>query len=165
MKKLLLLTLLLISFCPASAAGPGGKDFGFGIILGEPTGITASWWASSENTFTGSIGASYFGAPRIAVDYLWHFDAFNSQIVDMYAGPGGVIGFGEGKGFWYKSGKDNFYYRESGSLGIGVRGVFGIDIYPKKVPLEIFAEIGVLVGIIDDFGAGADAAIGIRFYP
>src|SRR5438045_3907193 len=47
------------------AQGPGGKSFGFGLILGEPLGATVKLWTNPENAFVGDIGASYFGALRI----------------------------------------------------------------------------------------------------
>ena len=140
---------------------PEGKEFGFGIILGDPTGGTAKLWLSGDNALAFHLGASYFGSPRIGVDYLWHFDAFNSNIVNLYAGPGGVIGIGEGKGFWYKK----RFIRTGNDIGIGGRAMFGINIVPLRSPLEIFIELGVLIAFAPDFGSAADAAIGIRFYP
>ena len=140
---------------------PEGKQFGFGIILGDPTGGTAKLWLTRDNALAFHLGASFFGSPRIGVDYLWHFDAFNSHIVNLYAGPGGVIGIGEGKGFWYK----HKFIRTGNEVGIGGRAMFGIDIVPLRTPLEIFIELGVLIAFVPDFGSGADAAVGIRFYP
>ena len=140
---------------------PEGKTFGFGIILGDPTGGTAKLWLTRDNALAFHLGASFFGSPRIGVDYLWHFDAFNSNIVNLYAGPGGVIGFGEGHGFWYKK----KFIRTGNEIGIGGRAMFGINVVPQRTPLEIFVELGVLIAFIPDFGSAADAAIGVRFYP
>ncbi len=81
--------------------------------------------------------------------------------MNLYAGPGGVLGTGGGNGFWYK-GK---YHRTGNDLGLGVRGVFGINVIPERTPLEIFFEMGVLVGLAPDFGSSVDAALGMRFYP
>src|ERR1051325_3668846 len=68
-----LLLLLMIMSSSSRAQGPQGKDFGFGLILGEPLGGTVKFWTSAENAIVGDIGASYFGSPRIQGDYLWHF--------------------------------------------------------------------------------------------
>jgi len=140
---------------------PENKKFGFGIILGDPTGGTAKLWLNRENALTFSLGSSFFGSPRIGVDYLWHFDAFETDIVNLYAGPGGIIGFGEGDGFWYKK----RFVRTGNGIGLAGRGIFGIDVVPRRTPLEIFFELGVLLAIVPDFGSAVDAAIGIRFYP
>jgi hypothetical protein len=164
MKKLCLLIglLFLIGFnAELNAQSPQGKSFGFGIKLGDPTGATLKFWTTRPNAFVIDVGASYFGSPRIGVDYLWHFDAFNSDIAKLYAGPGGAIGIGRGKGFWYK----DRYGRLDNELGVGMRGVFGVNVIPQNTPLEIFFEIGALVAIIPDFGSAADVALGLRFYP
>lgn len=162
MKKIFLLFFIVLIFSSALLAQPARRnDFGFGIKLGDPTGVTLKFWTNRENAFVVDVGASYFGSPRIGVDYLWHFDAFNSSVADLYAGMGGVIGIGEGKGFWYK-GK---FIRSGGDLGLGVRGVFGVDFVPRNTPLELFFEIGALIAFVPDFGSAADVALGIRFYP
>lgn len=156
---------VVVSFSHALAQGPKGKEFGFGLILGEPTGLTIKYWVNRENALTANLGASYFGSPRIGIDYLWHFDVFKSNIVKMYAGPGLVLGIGEGKGFWYKEKNGKFYVRSSGETGIALRGMFGLNVVPRNTPLEIFLELGPLVGISPTSGSAIDAALGIRFYP
>ena len=153
--------LLIVLSGQVNAQSPGGKNFGFGIILGDPTGGTAKLWLNRENALAFSLGASYFGSPRIGVDYLWHFYAFDSDIVNLYAGPGGVIGIGEGHGFWHK-GK---FIRTGNEVGLGGRGIFGLNVVPHRTPLEIFLELGVIIGFAPDFGSAADAAVGVRFYP
>ncbi|MBK6290330.1 MAG: hypothetical protein IPH85_13035 [Ignavibacteria bacterium] len=159
--------LVLGSTISMQAQGPKGKDFGFGIVLGEPLGLTLKYWTSKENAWQGSIGASYFGAPRVQVDYLWHLNVFKSDVVKLIAGPGAGIGFGhEGSGFWYKDkGQKYWYYRDDADFGIGVRVITGINIIPRNTPIEIFLELGPNIGIYPDFGVGLDAGVGIRFYP
>ena len=165
-----LLILSLVVFQKITyAQGPMGRDFGFGIVLGEPLGGTVKFWTAPDQAFVGSIGGSYFGAPRLGLDYLWHFDAFHSGVVKMYAGPGLAIGFGQGYYYWFygKHGKygDVFYYREPGTTGIAMRVVLGLNIIPRRTPIELFLEAGPLIGISPGFGTAFDLAAGIRFYP
>lgn len=159
--------LMVASTLSSTAQGPKGRDFGFGIVLGDPLGLTLKYWASNENAWQASIGASYFGAPRIQVDYLWHLNVFKSDVVKLLAGPGAGIGFGrQGSGLWYKERGDKYwYYRENDNFGFGVRVITGINIIPRNTPIEIFLELGPNIGIYPDFGVGLDAGIGIRFYP
>lgn len=172
MKKLSYL-ILVLSFTmmshvlPAKAQGPLGRDFGFGLNLGEPLGATIKLWFSKENALQAHIGSSYFSNLRIGADYLWHFDAFRSQVVKMYAGPGLAVGFGDHYGgWWYKKGKHEYWFvRESGETVIGMRAIFGLNIIPKRSPIEVFIELGPFIGISPSFGSTLDAAIGIRFYP
>ena len=167
MKYFILLILFLVGMqnYRIFAQGPNGKNFGFGIILGEPTGFTGKYWTNPQNAIEFNIGTSYFGKPRIDFNYLWHFNAFRSSIVELFAGPGLVMGFGEGKGFWYEWRKDKFYYRSGDGIGLAVSGLFGLNIIPRDTPLEIFLEAGVLIGLAPDFGSAGNLALGVRFYP
>ena len=167
MKRFVIILTFVFAFFAAETAEaqrPAG-DFGFGLILGDPTGVTLKFWTSNANAFVLDVGGSYFGNLSIVGDYLWHFDAFNSNIVGLYAGAGGVLGFGEGRDWVYKRGDDDFYVRDDDDFGLGARGTFGLNVVPRNTPLEIFVEIGVLVGFVPTFGAGPEAAVGIRFYP
>lgn len=143
------------------AQSPQGKNFGFGIMFGDPTGGTAKFWTSRQNAFALSLGKSYFGSPRAGIDYLWHFNPFSTNQVNLHAGAGGVVGFGKGSGLWYK----HKYARTSDEIGLAARGIFGVNYIPVKTPLEIFLELGVLLSIIPDVESGVDAGLGIRFYP
>ena len=162
-KAIFFIIIIVISTCMQSYAqfSPHNRKTGFGIILGEPLGLTLKTWTNNENAFVFDLGNSYFGDLRFDVDYLWHFNAFHSRIVNLYAGPGGVLGLGTGNGFWYK----DKYHRTKNDVGIGARGVFGVNVVPERTPLEIFFEMGVLVGLAPDFGSSVDAALGMRFYP
>jgi len=165
MRKLFVLAVtifIIISSQSIFAQSPQGREFGFGIMLGDPTGATLKFWTNYENAFVVDIGSSYFGSPRIDGDYLWHFNAFRSNIVKLYAGPGVAIGLGNGHGFFYN---DEGFYVRTGGAGLGVRGVFGVNVIPQTTPLEFFFEVGLLVGIAPDFGSAVDAALGLRFYP
>ena len=59
----------------------------------------------------------------------------------------------------------NHYIRTNNNTGLGVRGVFGLSVIPYDSPLDIFFEVGLLVGLTPDFGSAVDASLGIRFYP
>ena len=166
MKKIILFILIIngIIFTNSYAQSPENKSFGFGLILGDPTGLTLKFWTQRDNAFVIDVGASYFGSPRIGVDYLWHFDAFKTNTTKLYAGFGGALGIGQGRGFYYAE-HNGFYYRSDNGLGLGVRGVFGVNVIPLSSPLELFLEIGLLVGISPEFGSAADVGLGIRYYP
>lgn len=164
MRKLLFFIFTCFILITSETGAQSRSDnFGFGIILGDPTGLTLKLWTTPRNAFVFDIGKSYFGSPRIGVDYLWHFDAFHSNVANLYAGPGGVIGIGEGNGFWYTD--NNGFLHRGNEAGFGIRGVFGVNIVPERTPLEIFFEVGALVALAPNSGSAIDAALGIRFYP
>lgn len=167
MNRILIIAVILLAagFSDIKAQrGPNGKDFGFGIIVGDPLGGTIKFWTGGTNALDVDLGTSYFGSPRIDVDYLWHFDAFRSRVAFLYAGAGGVLGFGRSNGFLYK-GEGRFYSRAGNDVGIGIRGLFGLDVVPARTPLEFFLQFGVLVGLAPEAGSAVDLALGMRFYP
>jgi hypothetical protein len=169
MKRYIAVIALLISLTAVSgvyAYGPEDKSVGLGISVGEPTGATVKFWTGDISAINASVGRSYFGAPRVQLDLLWSIDAFNSDIMKLYAGPGLALGIGNGSnGALYSTTYAPFSARGTNNLGWGVRGVLGLNFIPRATPLEIFAEGGLLVGFSQASGTGVDAALGLRFYP
>ncbi len=146
------------------AQGPRGRDFGFGLVLGEPLGLTLKFWTNPGNAFVADIGSSWYGQPRLDVDYLWHENLFRSQVVKFTAGPGLVLGFGGyGKGWWYRHDWDNKY--SYSSVAIGVRGMFGINVVPRNMPLEFFLGLGPMFSVSPGFYTVVDFNCGLRYYP
>src|SRR4030065_2816368 len=86
MKKNILFTivlgLMMILAKPITAQDHG---FGMGIILGEPTGLSAKAWTSSDNAFDFALAWSFRDYHRdndnnnndgdvlLQADYVWHF--------------------------------------------------------------------------------------------
>lgn len=162
-RLILVIILLLATFERSDAFAPKNLQWGAGITIGEPLGATVKYWLKKDLALAGSIGGSYFGTPRITVDYLWHVDAFKSNITNIYFGPGGVVGFGNASSVFYDSFKGKSFTKEGG-FRMGVRGIVGINIVPKTMPMEIFVEVGTLIGFIPKFRTAIDFAIGGRYY-
>ena len=61
---------LIFPTASATLAKDNSKgDFGFGLQAGDPSGFTIKYWTSRRNAFAAYLGGSYFGSPRIGVDY------------------------------------------------------------------------------------------------
>jgi hypothetical protein len=139
------------------------RGFGLGVIIGEPTGISAKLWTSSVNAFDFGLGWSvggdrigrykgnYDGGSRVHfhMDYLWHsFEAIHSsERFPLYYGIGGRINSGAGY---------------DGSAA--VRGVFGIAWLPHATPIDVFLELVPSLQITPSTGFGLDAGIGARYF-
>ncbi|MDT8324883.1 MAG: hypothetical protein RRA94_12280 [Bacteroidota bacterium] len=154
-----------------SAQGPMGRDFGIGFSVGEPTAVSARFWISRANSWDLALGSSAVGNPHIHADYLWHFnDAFNSRIFTLYAGVGGIVGFGDkDRGIFIRfkgdKDKDRWYYDDDTDMAVAAKGVFGLNVIPRNTPLDIFLELNPVLGISPGFGFDIQPALGIRFYP
>jgi hypothetical protein len=143
--------------------GGYGHTFGLGVIVGEPTGISAKLWTSGTNAFDFGLGWSnggdrlgnydgyYNGGSRthFHMDYLWHaFDAIrSSERFPLYYGIGGRINSGAG-------------YNSS----LAIRGVFGISWLPRGTPIDVFLELAPSLQLTSSTGFGIDAGFGARFY-
>ncbi|MFH0736735.1 MAG: hypothetical protein V1773_19450 [bacterium] len=155
----LALVMMMIIIKPISAQDRG---FGLGLVLGEPTGLSAKLWTSKVNAFDFGLGVSV-GGDRISykgnydngsrvhfhMDYLWHsFSAISStERFPLYYGIGGR--FNSGGGY-------------DGSFG--VRGVLGIAWLPRSTPLDIFVELVPVLQLTATTGFGFDAGVGVRYF-
>lgn len=150
----------------ATTAQPAIGDFGFGLILGEPTGLTLKGSIGRSNAWDLALGSSWFGRLRIHGDYLWNVNAFNSRKAGLYFGLGGALGFGRGKGVVIKGERGKwYYYDDEDAFALGVRGVAGVNGMPFSAPVELFLEVAPVIGLTPATGLGTDIAIGIRYYP
>ena len=139
------------------------RPFGLGIIIGEPTGLSAKLWTSSDNAFDfglgwsvggdriGKFNGTYSGGSRVHLhmDYLWHaFEVIHStERFPLYYGLGGRFNSGGG-------------YTSS----VAARGVFGIAWLPRETPIDVFLEIAPSFQFTPSTGFGMDAGLGARYF-
>lgn len=158
MKKLLFATMILLFSYNAKA------DIGFGLMFGEPSGITVKSRSGGSNDLIFNLGLkSHYGGFRFDGIYTFNFpQAFNSKTVELYAGVGAVVAVGRGRSFFRKYDDDDKYSDDE--LNLGAKGLLGVNFKPSKA-FEIFLELGPLLGITHGVGADMEGSIGFRFYP
>lgn len=163
MKHSLYAISALCLFLAAQTSIAQDRKFGLGVMVGEPTGLSAKLWTSSTTAFDFGLGWSvggdrigrydgyYDGGSRIHfhMDYLWHaFDAIRAtERFPLYYGIGGRINTGAG-------------YRNS----VAVRGVFGIAWLPRETSMDVFLEVAPSLQLSPSSGFGMDAALGARYF-
>ena len=145
MKKWILIVCIMI--CPSLVHAGQEGPFGLGIILGDPTGISAKYWLDKSNAIDAAIGFDRFS---IHADYLWHiwdlFPQTNHGELGAYVGPGLV----------YKDKKhDNL---------VGVRFALGAVFEVTQYPVEFFAELVPVLELSPDTDLGLDGGIGVRYF-
>lgn len=138
--------------------------FGFGFIIGEPTGFSWKHRIDAANAIDGAIGFSPYDRFRLHVDYLWIAYPAQDQNFTLHYGVGAAMGFGWTEYISAKRRGEVFLVRKN-DLGLGVRGVFGVNYLIPRSPVELFLELGPLLIFTPDGGSGIDAGIGMRFYP
>jgi len=132
-----------------SSAGPGG--FELGIILGEPSGISAKTWFDGNTALDGAVSWSlkdkHSNDLYLHADFLWHdFDLIDqsSGLMPLYYGIGGRVILAD-------------------DARLGARVPVGISWYLSGVPLDLFVEIAAVVDVIPDTDFDINGGIGIRF--
>ena len=163
MKNYLLCAVVLsLMFVLAKPIAAQEHGFGMGLILGEPTGLSAKLWTSKINAFDFGLGVSvggdrikykgnYNNGSRIHfhMDYLWHsFDVISAtERFPLYYGFGGR--FNTSGGY---------------DASLGIRGVIGIAWLARSAPIDVFLELVPVFQVTPLTGLGIDAGLGIRYY-
>ena len=149
MKKAAL--ILIILGCLAGLSfGQNGK-IGLGIILGEPTGLSAKLWTGDTTAFDAGAAWSFVNGGtffQIHGDFLFHnFEFFNVETGKMalYYGFGGRVKFTD-------------------ETIVSVRVPFGISYQFKKTAIEIFLEVVPMLDLIPATEVGVAGGAGFRYY-
>jgi hypothetical protein len=164
MRFALALAIVIGIAAPARADddGPHGTDkgtLGVGIIVGEPTGITAKLYLTDDRAIQAAVGSAFIGGGlQLHADYVLHpyiLQSRDSFVLPVYVGPGvRLIDYNNG--------------RDSSAFALGVRAVAGLLFDFKAVPLDAFFEVAPVLEYKFSSGAGfqitLNAGAGIRYY-
>lgn len=155
MKKWIIVLMIMASPVMASAAQNSGP-FGLGLILGDPTGITAKYWLGNQNAIDGSIG---FHDLSIQADYLWHFNNIFPKVRE-----GAFLAY-TGIGFKIED-KDHHHdgNHDDNDLSAGIRVPLGVAFELGQHPLEFFIELAPTLEFTPDTDMNLDGSIGARYF-
>ena len=148
MKKAAL--MLIILGCLAGLSFGQNGDIGLGIILGEPTGLSAKWWTGKTMAFDAGAAWSFVSGEffQIHGDLLFHdFNLFKVEKGKMalYYGFGGRV-------------------KMADVTIISVRVPIGISYQFEKTAIELFLEIVPMLDIVPATEVGIGGGAGFRYY-
>ncbi len=127
------------------------RGFGLGVVIGEPTGISAKYWLSNQNALDFALGYSFVRKERIHfhMDYLFHHqNIFRAEEnIALYYGPGFRIRSVEGD-----------------DARLGARFALGLVWLPRNAPVDVFVEIAPILDIIPATRFQINAGLGFRFF-
>lgn len=149
----LLVLLLLGTANHALAEGPGRGPLGVGVLLGEPTALTAKLMLNDYNGVQVHLGYGIGKRGRfiLVVDYLFHIHNALPAIPPGFLTP--YVGVGGRLGVW----------KESDAV-IGVVFPLGLSLFLNAAPVEIFLEIAPGIGLLPGTAVLIDGGLGGRFY-
>ena len=147
MKRILLIAALLLIINSTNAQN---RNFGLGIILGEPTGLSAKLTTNRINALDFAAAWSFKdnGHLLLQTDYIWHnFDLIQvpSGRFPLYYGIGGRVIF-------------------SNDPLVGIRIPVGLDYQFEREPIDIFIEIVPILDIIPATKFNIGGGLGVRFW-
>ena len=146
MNKYILIAILAVFSLGIPAQDSG---LGAGIIVGEPTGLSAKSWLSSHDAIDAGVAWSIsHGWFHIHADYLRHvFELIPVEMgqLPLYFGLGARLGFGN-------------------DVIIGARVPVGLDYIFDGTPLDVFIEIVPGLAIIPDTKFDMGGGIGVRYW-
>ncbi len=155
LRRAVVLVLLLALTAAAAPARAAGGPFGLGLILGSPTGVSGKVYFNRSNAIDFAVGEAFANARGLHfhVDYLWHpvmLTEGEAFFLPLYLGLGGRV--------LDRDVKDDVH--------VGVRAPLGILFDFRRVPLDVFLEIALVVDFIrnDDDVVDVNAGVGIRYY-
>lgn len=152
MRRIVFVCVLFLEFFISADLRAQDKGFGLGIMLGEPTGLSAKYWLDNNKALDFGLAYSFVqsvNALSIHCDYVYHNnDIIKSDLrIPVYYGFGARL----------RVGNDN-------KNALGARGVIGILYIDEKHPFDIFGEIAPVFNLFPKTSLQIDFAIGARYY-
>ena len=146
MKKSIIAFLAMLLSFSLQAQDSG---LGIGVMLGEPTGLSAKIWTTRQMALDAGLAWSFFGNGylRIHSDLLWHREVFevDSGRLPIYYGVGAKLLL-------------------ASDLGFGIRVPVGIAYYFDEAPVDIFVELVPGLDLLPGTALDLDLAIGARYF-
>lgn len=152
--KIAIIGLLL---AVSSAGARTREPFGFGVILGEPTGLSLKYWLDDEHAIDGAAAWSFSENDSFQLhgDYLIHnYELLGADELPCYYGLGARLKLKESDGRG----------RNEDHAIFGIRFPLGITFLFNEVPCDVFAELVPVLDVAPDADVDINAAIGLRFY-
>ena len=144
----MVIAVMAMMLFAGSAVSQG--NFGMGVILGEPTGVSAKLWLTDRTAIDAAAAWSFSheAALHLHADYLLHnFDLITVEQgrLPVHFGIGGRVKFEDDSRF-------------------GIRIPVGLTYIFDGAPIDIFFEVVPILDLVPDTDFDLNAAIGARFF-
>ncbi len=142
---------------PAAAMGSlappeAGREFGLGLVVGEPTGITGEKWLSHRTSVDFGAAWSMDGhdSMDLVADHLWYdHDALDDdpRRFALHYGLGGRLRI-----------------EEDGADRIGPRFPLGVTYFADGGRVGIFLQVAPVLDLAPDTDLDVQAGLGARYF-
>jgi len=131
------------------------RDYGLGIIAGEPSGLSGKMWLSDDMAVDCGMAWSFADDASINIhsEVLWHdwhilddaLEIDDTGRLPLYYGVGGRI-------------------KAAGETRVGVRFVVGAAFMFNYAPFDVFVELAPIMDLAPKTELRFNAAVGGRFW-
>lgn len=148
----LIATIGIFLFFSSAVSQTGENNFGLGIIVGEPTGISLKHWQTNNNAIDAGIAWSIdeYDALHLHGDYLWHnfslFEDVEKGDLPFYYGVGARVIFAETDAV------------------LGARIPVGLNYLFENSSVGIFLEVVPTINLLPDTDFDLNGGVGVRYY-
>ena len=161
MNKKIVFFIIILSSVVATAA-TSNRNFGAGIVLGDPSAVSGKYWLESKKAIDMGIGWDSGSNLMVFADYLLHYPEWLANVAHgaklmPYVGIGGLIKV-------YSDDNDKRRNNDDSSMRLVFRIPVGIEWLPKEFPLGLFLELVPGLRIYPNTSSDIGAGIGARFY-
>jgi hypothetical protein len=146
-----IVVVVLIVLISAKAMAAEDNNLGLGVVLGEPTGITAKYLLSDDSAIDAGAGWETSGDDRIHIyaDYLLYIN-------DLFDVGTGSLPLYFGAGI-------RFISIEEDDDELGIRLPVGLEYVFPKLPIRVFGELVPVLDLTPDTEFDLDGGVGIRY--
>jgi hypothetical protein len=149
--------MIALFFVSLASAAPSAGDFGIGMGIGAPTGVTGKLmvndWSGIQFSAGGDLGR--IGDIGLSCDYVINTQPLNNP-ADGY-----TVRMHFGLGFSMSANTEEFY----GATYLGPRlGIAGVNIVVDGMPIDLFVETAPTLYFFQSISWGFDGQIGVRYY-
>lgn len=134
-----------------------------GFRGGETSGLTIKHFMGDQNALEGILGLWYHGFSATLL-YERHSQAFNASGLNWYYGIGGHGTFYSTHRYYNYHGRHRHDRYHSGSVGVGIDGVFGLEYKIPKAPIAFSLDVKPYIEVISSGGiwSSFDPGLGIK---
>ncbi|MBM75437.1 MAG: hypothetical protein CMK59_08540 [Proteobacteria bacterium] len=149
-----MLLLFLSSMGFAESITPGAV--GLGVAIGSPAGFCGKLKLSELQALQFSTGSSLgvLGSISVSGDFVQHLPPLTSDddpyVVTPYLGVGGSINARS--------------YLGVSMVYVGPRGVGGVSVFPKELPVDFFVEMAPTLFLFESLTWAVEGSLGARYY-
>lgn len=150
---------------PAPPAGRyGHSGIGFGLVLGEPTGLTGKFFLTDDLTIDTDLAFSFLDERfEPTIDLLYHFQNITPSSPDVSVRPylgGGAMLAVSGDDDDDKKRKE----KNDDSVKGGVRATGGLSLIFAEIPIELAADVSPGWWFTGDGDFDLSGAFSVRYF-